>query len=86
MLLDAAELHLARGDWRKVQSLAGRLEAVFAVRSVHLEARKALILFQRAAREERLTAEFLARLRRYLQAGRRDPGFAFDPGSASPQD
>jgi tetratricopeptide (TPR) repeat protein len=81
VLLDAAELHLARGDWWEVRKLAGRLEAIFTVRGVHLEARKALILFVNAAREERLTADFLARLRRYLLIGRRDSRFAFDPGA-----
>jgi len=81
VLVDASELHLARGHWREVKKLAGRLEAIFAVRGVHLEARKALILFQQAVREERLTAEFLARLRRYILIGRRDPRFPFDPGA-----
>jgi hypothetical protein len=78
VLLDAAELQLARGHWQEVQSLAGRLEAVFAVRGVHAEARKALVLFQEAARGEALTAEFLARLRHYLLVGRNDPRFRFD--------
>jgi tetratricopeptide (TPR) repeat protein len=79
LLLDTAELHLARGEWREVKRLAGRLEAVFEARGVHLEARKALILFQQAARAERLTTDFIAGLRRYLLIGRNDPRFRFDP-------
>jgi len=78
VLLDAAELRRARGRWSEVKSLAGRLEAVFAVRGVHAEARKALILFQEAARGEALTAEFIAGLRQYLLIGRNDPRFRFD--------
>jgi hypothetical protein len=79
LLLDTAELHLVRGEWREVKRLAGRLEAVFEARGVHLEARKALILFQQAARAERLTTDFIAGLRRYLLIGRNDPRFRFDP-------
>jgi tetratricopeptide (TPR) repeat protein len=80
-LLDTAELFLAQGAWRKVRGLAERLEVVFEARGVHLEARKALILFQQAARAERLTAEWLGRLRRYLLVARNDREFGFDPAA-----
>jgi tetratricopeptide (TPR) repeat protein len=78
LLLDTAELHLVRGEWREVKRLAGRLEAVFEACGVHLEARKALILFQQAARAESLTTDFIAGLRRYLLVGKNDPRFRFD--------
>ena len=78
VLLDAAELGLARGHWPEVKRLAERLEEVFAVRGVHAEARKALVLFQQAARAEAVTAEFLARLRHYLLVGGNDPRFRFE--------
>lgn len=76
--LDLAELYLATGRTVEVKKLARRLGPVFACRGVHREAIAALLLFQRAATAERLTAEFLARLRRYLLVARNDPTFAFE--------
>ncbi len=80
--LDAAELHFARGDWRAVQRRAELLIPIFEANAVHREARAALILFQQAARARTLTAQFLARLRRYLLLARNDRTFAFDPDAA----
>jgi tetratricopeptide (TPR) repeat protein len=77
--LDAAELHFARGDWREVQRRAELLIPIFEANGVHREARAALILFQQAARARTLTADLLARLRRYLLLARNDRSFTFDP-------
>ncbi len=77
--LGGAELHFARGDWRAVQRRAELLIPIFEANGVHREARAALILFQQAARAETLTADFLARLRRYLTLARNDRTFRFDP-------
>jgi hypothetical protein len=77
--LDAAELHFAQGDWREVQRRAELLIPIFEANGVHREARAALILFQQAARARTLTADFLARLRRYLALARNDRSFRFDP-------
>jgi len=82
--LDAAELHFARGNWREVKRQAALLEPIFAARGVHREARAALILFQQAAKAETLTADLLARLRRYLLLARNDPSFRFEPAPATP--
>ena len=76
--LDAAELHLARGNWQEVRRQAELLAPIFESRGVHREALAALLLFQQAARKERLTAAFLARLRRYLRLARNDPSFRFE--------
>jgi hypothetical protein len=78
-LLDAAELYLARGELREVKRLAARLGPILAVRGVHLEAQKALILFREAVKQEQLTATLLGRLRRYLLVGWNDPRFVFEP-------
>ena len=43
-----------------------------------------LILFQQAAKAETLTAEFLARLRRYLLLAKNDPNYRFEPAAAAP--
>ena len=82
--LDTAELHFARGNWREVKRQAALLEPIFAARGVHREARAALILFQQASNAETLTADFLARLRRYLLLARNDRAFRFDPPPAAP--
>ena len=77
--LDGAELQLARGNWREVRRQAERLAAIFETRGMHREAVAALILFQQAAKDERLTAEFLARLRRYLLARPQRPPLPVRP-------
>ena len=50
--LDAADLQLARGNWREVRRQAQPLVAIFESRGVHREAMAALNLLQRAERKE----------------------------------
>lgn len=76
--LDLAELLLATGRTAEVKALALRLKPIFASQGVHREATAALILFQKAAAAERLTAGLLVRLRRYLLLARNDPTFRFE--------
>lgn len=79
--LDLAELYLASGRTAKVKALARQLAPIFESRGVHREALAALVLFEKAARTERLTAELVARLRRYLLLARNDPSFRFEQAS-----
>jgi tetratricopeptide (TPR) repeat protein len=79
--LDLAELRLAQGDTAGVRRLAEGLAPVLAAHDLHREAVQALLLFQRAAAAERVSAELLARLRAYLALARRDPRLRFrEPG------
>lgn len=80
--LDLAELYLANGRTAKVKALARQLVPIFESQGVHREALAALLLFQKAARAQRLSAELVARLRRYLLLARNDPSFRFDAGPA----
>jgi hypothetical protein len=76
--LDLAALHLENGRPREVKPLAEQMVPIFQAQDVHRELITALMLFQRAARVEQLTADLLARLRRYLLLARNDPRFRFE--------
>jgi tetratricopeptide (TPR) repeat protein len=75
--LDLAELFLATGRTAEVKRLAREMGKVFAGQRVHREALAALLLFGKAAAREKVTAELLARLRRYLLLAQHDPSFRF---------
>lgn len=75
--LDLAALYLATGETAKVKELARLMAPIFARQRVHREATAALLLFQKAAAAERLTTDFVGRLRRYLLLARNDPAFRF---------
>ncbi len=76
--IDLALLLLSQGRHREVQTLASEALALFEAQGVHREASAALLLFAEAAREERLTRDFLTRLAGYLPqaAADRELGFA----------
>ena len=78
--LDLAELYLTTRRTAEVKTLARQMVALFASQGVHREALAALLLFQQAAGAETLTADFVARLRRYLVLARNDPSFRFEGG------
>ena len=78
--LDLAELYLTTGRTAEVKTLARQMAPVFASQGVHREALAALLLFQNAAAGETLTANFVARLQRYLVLARNDPSFRFEAG------
>jgi hypothetical protein len=69
--LDLADLYLETGRTAEVKQLARAVEPVFRCQDVNREATAALLLFQRAARAERLTAAFVTRLRGFLDRTRR---------------
>jgi len=51
---------------------------IFHAQDVHRELIAALMVFQQAALADRLTAELLARLRRYCLLAKNDPRFRFE--------
>ena len=60
--LDLARLLLQQGRIEELKTLAVELLAAFEAREIHREARAALVLFQRACDEERLTVELVGRV------------------------
>ena len=66
------------GRTAEVKALAAQAAPIFEHEGVHLEARKALALFCRAAQEERLTLELVRRLAIYLERARSAPALAFE--------
>ncbi|HWM95035.1 MAG TPA: tetratricopeptide repeat protein [Thermoanaerobaculia bacterium] len=60
--LDLALLLSGQGRTDELKRLAAELMEIFAAQEVHREATAALVLFQRACEEERVTAELISRL------------------------
>jgi tetratricopeptide (TPR) repeat protein len=69
--LDLARLLAAEGCTDDLKRLAAELMPVFESRDVHREAIVALLIFQRACEEERLTVELVQQLAAYLRRERR---------------
>jgi len=65
--LDLALLLSRQGRTEELKRLAAELMAIFSAQEVHREATAALVLFQRACEEERVTAELIARLSTLLR-------------------
>ena len=65
--LDLALLLARQGRTEELKSLAMELVASFEAREIHREAMAALVLFQRACEEERMTAEVVARVAALLR-------------------
>lgn len=65
--LDLALLLSGQGRTEELKRLAAELMAVFLAQDVHREATAALVLFQRACEEERVTTELIARLATLLR-------------------
>jgi tetratricopeptide (TPR) repeat protein/transcriptional regulator with XRE-family HTH domain len=79
--LQLAGLYAAEGGHAaEVKALAAQAAPIFNAEKVHPEARKALALFQRAAAEERVTAELARAVASYLERARGDPGMRFEGG------
>lgn len=76
--LDLAKLSLERDETAELRRLAEELVVVFSANDVHREALAALMLFQEAVRREAVTAGYLLRLRRYLDAARNNPCLEFE--------
>jgi ATP/maltotriose-dependent transcriptional regulator MalT len=65
--LDLALLLSGQGRTAELKLLAAELMEIFSAQEVHREATAALVLFQRACEEERVTAELIARLATLLR-------------------
>jgi hypothetical protein len=65
--LDLALLLSRQGRTGELKLLAAELIATFSAQEVHREANAALVLFQRACEEERVTAELITRLAMLLR-------------------
>lgn len=65
--LDLALLLSQQGRTEELKRLAAELIAIFSAQEVHREATAALVLFQRACEEERVSAELIARLATLLR-------------------
>ena len=65
--LDLGLAYVKQGSVRELKALAEEMYAVFEGQDIHREALAALLLFQQAAREERLTVERVEGFIRYLR-------------------
>lgn len=68
--LDLALLYLREGRLSELKALAAELVVLFEARDVHREALGALVLFQRACEEERITEKAVGRLAEALRRER----------------
>lgn len=71
--LDLANLLLRQGRIGELKQIARLIQPVFESQEIHREAIAALLLFQKAADAERVTAEAIGKLRDYLQRTRSAP-------------
>ncbi|MFL6237532.1 MAG: hypothetical protein ACJ76N_30710 [Thermoanaerobaculia bacterium] len=72
--LDLARLYAQEGCTEDLKRLAAEMMPVFQSRDVHREAILALLMFQRACEEERLTVDLVRQLSAYLRRERRGNG------------
>ena len=74
---DLAGLFADQGRTAELKSLAAELVAVFHKLGVAREALAALMLFERSARAEAVTATLVGKLARYFEKARRSPNESF---------
>jgi hypothetical protein len=72
--LDLARLYAQEGCVADLKRLAAELMPIFESQDVHREAIVALLMFQRACEEERLTVELVREVSTYLRRERRGGG------------
>jgi hypothetical protein len=72
--LDLARLYAQEGCTEDLKRLAAEMMPVFQSRDVHREAILALLMFQRACEEERLTVDLVRQISAYLRRERRGNG------------
>lgn len=72
--LDLARLYAQEGCVDDLKKLASELMPIFESRDVHREAILALLMFQRACEEERMTVEMIREVAAFLQRERRSNG------------
>ena len=75
--LDAALLYREEGRWPEIKLLAREILEIFQAQGVQREAITAVILFQEAAEQERVTAGFVRRLQDFLSKARTNPKLRF---------
>jgi len=75
--LDLGLAYVKQGSVRELKMLAEEMYAVFESQDIHREALAALLLFQQAARVERLTVEKVEGFIRYLRKARMNPKLRF---------
>lgn len=78
--LDLALVYRKTGRIAELKILAEEMHVVFASEDLHRETLAALRLFEEAAREERLTVDFLEDLAFYLKRARSNPTLRFQEG------
>ncbi|HEX3527481.1 MAG TPA: hypothetical protein VH988_10460 [Thermoanaerobaculia bacterium] len=74
---DLALLYLREGRTADVKRLAEEIYPIFEAQDVHREAVAALMLFQEAARQEKLTVKLVREYAKYLREARTDPSLRF---------
>lgn len=72
--LDLALLFAQEGCQEDLKRLASELMPIFEARDVHREALVALLMFQRACEEERVTVDLVRQFAAYLRRERREKG------------
>jgi len=77
VILDLAALLAERERTAEVRRLAEQAAWIFEAEGVHREALRALDVFRRAARRERLTADLARSIGRFLRRARNDPKLRF---------
>lgn len=75
--LDAVLLYREEGRWPEIKLLAREILEIFQAQGVQREAVAAVILFQEAAEQERVTAGFVRRLQDFLSKVRSNPKLRF---------
>jgi hypothetical protein len=75
--LDLALIYVQQKRTRELKQLADEMHEIFAAGDVHREAMAALLLFEDAIREEKLTAKIVEDLAGYLKRARSNPGLRF---------
>lgn len=76
--LDAVLLYREEGRTSAIQSLSSSILKIFKAQNVHREAIAAVILFQEAAEQERVSAELVRRLQAFLSKARTNPKLRFE--------
>lgn len=76
--LELAVVFLQQGRADMVKTLAAHLAPIFRSNGVHQEAMKALILFRKAAEQQKATLEMARKLVTWLRKAQHDPNLKFD--------
>jgi hypothetical protein len=81
--LDLALVYARQGRAADLKQIAEEMHAVFESKEIHREALAALLLFQQAAREERLSVERVEAFIRFFKRARTNPKLRFKPSLRS---